>query len=347
MGVVIAIIGGILKWILWILLGLLGLLLLLLLVVLLTPLRYRVQGEKGKDGAEADIRVSFLLHLVSFHMHYREGNLTWKARLGPKILAAYPAVEKPDRKQKRKPAAEPEAASECPEPVIPKEAKPPQAEMTKPPVPDEPAPAERSSGSASSAAGPQPASPEEEPRTASAPPKKRGWRQKATQLCWRIRHMAEMVIHPFRKAIEALRRMGGKLQDGKRRWEEWKALWEGFPQKAETARALQRLAAGLIRPVFPRKYHGSVCFGFEDPARTAQVLGYYYMLWPLLFPKEKRGCRLEVKADFENPGIEVRGRCRGHFSAGSFLLPVLKALANPHIRRLIRYILKANKKHSV
>ena len=43
MGVVFAILGGIIKWILLIILGLVGLILVLLLIVLLTPLRYKIK----------------------------------------------------------------------------------------------------------------------------------------------------------------------------------------------------------------------------------------------------------------------------------------------------------------
>ena len=71
---------------------------------------------------------------------------------------------------------------------------------------------------------------------------------------------------------------------------------------------------------------------------------YYYALTPVLFPKTSRRRRLELEAEFEEPVLEVTAVCKGRFSIGSFLWPVIRALLNAHIRRLIRYVLSMKKK---
>ena len=45
-----------------------------------------------------------------------------------------------------------------------------------------------------------------------------------------------------------------------------------------------------------------------------------------------------MEAEFEEPVIDVTAVCKGRFSIGSFLWPVIRALLNGHIRRLIRYV---------
>lgn len=347
MGVVIAILGGILKWIFLILLGLLGLVLVLLLIVLLTPLRYRVQGEKSAEKTEAKVKVTWLLHLFSFQLAFQNQKLTWKAKIGPKTLASYPTRAKLKEKPKAETKPQPVQPDDTPQVDVQQKIKPPQAEKTEVPQEEKEAVPQADAISPGENAKQEPEtetmssvhlSDEESADTAAAAPENRSCRQKVQAVCWKIRRFFEKVLKPVRMLPQAWHKLQDRAASLLCKWEDIQKLWDSYPQKGETVRSVGRLVCGLLKVPLPKRYDLQVRFGFEDPAATGKVLGYYYMLWPLLFPRETRGRRLEVTADFENPGLEASGRCKGHFSIGSFLLPVLRALMDPHIRRLIRYV---------
>jgi hypothetical protein len=123
-----------------------------------------------------------------------------------------------------------------------------------------------------------------------------------------------------------------------------KAVWEGYPQKEETVAAIKQMLGGILKAPLPKKYDVKLRIGMKDPATTGQILMYYYALTPVLFPKTTRRRRFELEAEFEEPVFEVTAVCKGCFSVGSFLWPVIRALLNAHIRRLIRYVLSVKKK---
>ncbi|MCI8632389.1 MAG: DUF2953 domain-containing protein [Lachnospiraceae bacterium] len=313
MGVIFAILWGILKWALLLLLGLLILILLIAAVFIFVPIRYRIQGEKSSERLQGSLRLTWLLHLLSLRVQYQEHELVWECRLGPKILAAsYPL---PQKKKKRRPLKQPPQAEKTTEPAA-------EEPSSAPPVipHEEEQPRPRTSEMFSEAPKPLPAVPEEKPR-----------QSKWHKIKSAVRRFWQKLIHPFQQAYH-------KLQRWRESWHSIKEKWEGYPQKAETARAVKELALGLLRPVLPRAYQLELLFGFDDPATTGKVLGYYYMLDPLLFPERKRRREIVVEADFQEAVLEGKGWCRGRFCVGSFLKPLIKALMNAHIRRLIRYI---------
>ena len=56
-----------------VLVSLIGVFLALILLGLFVPLRYNIKGEKGNEQPiEADVRVNWLLHIVSFSLKYKE-----------------------------------------------------------------------------------------------------------------------------------------------------------------------------------------------------------------------------------------------------------------------------------
>lgn len=357
MGVVFAILGGILKWILLILLGLLGLFILLLLIVVLTPVRYKVQWEKSTETMGGRAKVSWLLHLITFRLEQNGKDIRWTVKIGPKVIAAsYPL---PPKKKRRRPVKT-KWAEDTPERPM---QEPPQAEKAESPSPEETSSGSETVPPAEPTAADEglpieekpeaiPAAPEEKadsektepPPLEEAPRKKKTWRARVTEICWKIRRFFEKLIHPFQALRDKLRRLRKSMQDLREKWQRVKAIWDGYPQKGETVRAVMDLVTGLLKAPLPKRYEVQLRFGMKDPASTGQVLAYYYALGPLLMPSVKRGRRLEVEADFENPVLEVKAKCKGHFSIGSFLWPVIRALMNGHIRRLIRYVRSIIKK---
>ncbi len=373
MGVVFAILGGILKWILLIILGLIGLILLLLLIVLLTPLRYKIKWTKQADTMEGDVKVSWLLHLISFRLTQNGKEIRWTVKIGPKIIAAsYPIPEK-EKKPKKKRKARPQSASP-PEKPLPQGNMPLAEPLVQPPKVEKTESIPQEEKASTDMQEPQtepiaaddmflkeegreemPAAPvlEGEPTEekaaeaqAAAPKQKKSWRRKVTDICWKIRRIFEKIIHPFRTIQEKIRAIRAKVQSLLDKWDQVKAIWDGYPQKTETVGAITTMLGGILKAPLPKKYDVTLRIGMKDPATTGQILMYYYSLSPVLFPKTSRRRRFVLEADFENPVIEVTAKCKGRFSVGSFLWPVIRALLNGHIRRLIRYVLSIKKKFS-
>ena len=353
MGVVFAILGGIIKWILLIILGLVGLILVLLLIVLLTPLRYKIKWTKQAEVMEGEARISWLLHLISFRLTQKGKEIRWTVKIGSKVIAAsYPLPRKEKKKSKNKKTK----PSQTPAAVPLQE--PPQAEKTESIPQEEPAPVMLQEPQSEPIAADEdllkdegqkeiPAAPEtvtlpREPEVQEDKPKK-SLRRKITDVCWRIRRFFENIVGKVRGVVDAIRAIPTKVQGLLDRWDQVKAIWEGYPQKEETVAAIKQMLGGILKAPLPKKYDVKLRIGMKDPATTGQILMYYYALTPVLFPKTTRRRKFVLEAEFEESVLDVTAVCKGRFSVGSFLWPVIRALLNAHIRRLIRYVLSVKK----
>ena len=71
-----------------ILLSILGIVLTLIVVVLFVPIRYRAKIETtdGVKKLRVEAKVTWLLHLISAHVAYKENKLVWQARVAWKKL---------------------------------------------------------------------------------------------------------------------------------------------------------------------------------------------------------------------------------------------------------------------
>ena len=384
MGVIFAILGGILKWILLIILGLIGLILVLLLIVLLTPLRYKIKWSKQADTMEGDVKVSWLLHLISFRLTQSGKEIKWTVKIGPKIIAASYPIPKKEKKPKKKKKAKPKKDQPYEEPLTKADVplmeplvqpptepvvQPPTEPLVRPPKVEEmeSVPQEEIASIAEQEQQNEPIAPdealqqEESPEDIPAAPEerkdvqqadgeestepkaKKNWRRRVTDICWKIRRIFEKIIHPVQTIREKIQAIRAKVRSLLDKWDQVKAIWDGYPQKGETVSAITTMLGGILKAPLPKKYDVKLRIGMKDPATTGQILMYYYSLTPVLFPKTTRRRRFELEADFENPVIEVTAKCKGRFSIGSFLWPVIRALLNGHIRRLIRYVLSVKK----
>lgn len=353
MGVVFAILGGIIKWILLIILGLVGLILVLLLIVLLTPLRYKIKWTKQAEVMEGEARISWLLHLISFRLTQKGKEIRWTVKIGPKVIAAsYPLPKKEKKKSKHKKTKPSQT------PVVVPLQEPPQAEKTESIPQEEPAPVMLQEPQSEPIAADEdflkdegqkeiPAAPEtvtlpQEPEVQEDKPKK-SLRRKITDVCWKIRRFFEKIVGKVRGVVGAIRAIPTKVRGLLDRWDQVKAIWEGYPQKEETVAAIKQMLGGILKAPLPKKYDVKLRIGMKDPATTGQILMYYYALTPVLFPKTTRRRKFVLEAEFEESVLDVTAVCKGRFSVGSFLWPVIRALLNAHIRRLIRYVLSVKK----
>ena len=78
----------ILKIIGMIIVGILGILVLLIGIILFVPVRYEGKAvcEKTMKNLQAQVRASWLLHLVSFRLAVKDGRIKWKLRVAWKTM---------------------------------------------------------------------------------------------------------------------------------------------------------------------------------------------------------------------------------------------------------------------
>lgn len=144
------------------------------------------------------------------------------------------------------------------------------------------------------------------------------------------------------KAMDAGWELPDKLEDKIESmislYEKYRDKWEAYPDKRKTVEAVKKLLVRLLRPLLPKKLRAKILFGTGDPALTAQILGYYYAAAAAFLPAKSRKLRLEVQPDLEEKAAKFDAELKGHFLLGWFIPPLLAALCNPAIWRLIRFV---------
>ena len=129
------------------------------------------------------------------------------------------------------------------------------------------------------------------------------------------------------------------------KFEKYYRLFDKYPRKRETLLAILQLVVDILKHLVPKRYEVLIDYGSDDPYKAAKMLGRFYAFSPLLLPKQNKHHRLELTADMENKKFDFDGAIRGRFSVNSLVVfPVVKALFNRDIQRLIRFILKLRKK---
>lgn len=101
-----------------------------------------------------------------------------------------------------------------------------------------------------------------------------------------------------------------------------------FLGEEETQKALRDCKKYFLkswRHVRPRKLHGVVHFGMEDPAETGKVLGAVAMLFPVYRD------RLVIAPDFEQKILEGEFYARGRIQIGFFMLLGIQIVLNRNL----------------
>lgn len=109
----------------------------------------------------------------------------------------------------------------------------------------------------------------------------------------------------------------------------------GFLQKESTGRAFKDVKRYLLRlwkSIRPRKLHGILHFGLEDPASTGQLLGVFGLLLPIYRD------RIIIAPDFEQKIFEGEVYAKGSVQLGFFILLALQMLLNRNLMNTIQEI---------
>lgn len=102
-------------------------------------------------------------------------------------------------------------------------------------------------------------------------------------------------------------------------------------------KAFHKAKSGLfsiIKKLLPRKLKGNIYYGTGDPGSTAQILGYYSLIYPFI------GNSFKIYPDFDNKYIYGDVYLRGHIC----IFSIIKILAGIYFNKDVKKLLKLLKK---
>lgn len=281
-----------------ILAALLGLLLLILLLLLFVPIRYRGKLSKDKD-LEITAKASWLLHMISVPMSFREGVFSGKIKLFGITVKNFAEDEEELEETAEELFRDTEDAVEQGEEQILKaeEAEPGETADCEPECGD---------GSLSEDRDEDPVWQEAEGGTTEEEKPSDSFivriLRKIKAFFLKIRGIWEKI----RNLKYTIRRFCVKIKNGIQKFRDTKE----FLQNEQTKKAWKHcMEEGklLLAKLLPKKIRGELHFGMEDPALTGEILGGISIFYPLFKDNVK------VFPDFEQSILEGELFVKGSF----------------------------------
>ena len=344
------------------LLVILGLVLLIVLIVLFVPLRYRAvidrpeaeEGAKMTDGLSADVRVTYLLHFISFRLRYADGALSKALRvLGIDLLSK----KKKDDGKKKKKKKKPKAPKKGPERPL-----------------SEIAGMKKTGGEAPAGSAPDSAAAKDGGTVKDAgqgkeklPGHKVGKRKKedvglkadetvslpkaeipgeeeirtyiekedgGISVSGRIWYALEKIFRLFRILWEKLAGFRKKVSDAIPKIVRMLDLIEDERFWDALRKALKEVGV-ILGGLLPKKRKGTIRYGTGDPAKTGQAMGYLAWVMPVIGTN-----KVAFVPDFERKTIEGHVELAGRVLVISILAAGVRILLNKNVKFVIRYLKK-------
>ncbi len=271
--------GSILLWILKIagilLLSVLAVLLLLLILVLAVPIRYRIQASVHQRFL-AEGRIFWLFRFLSLSAVY-DGELSYSVRLlGFQILSSETETGSEEEMEKEQ-MREPDVMSERETPVF------------------------------------EQSTPVHEPPDLQAEAQERQREVLEKQVKRSEPEREPREYRRGRKLFTFFQRMGKKVRGASETWQKLLDFW-AHEENQRTIRLVLGQGKRLLLHLLPTDVSADVILGFEDPARTGQVLSY------LSIPQAFYGDRIRITPVFDREikegDVTVKGRIRGGCGEG-------------------------------
>lgn len=344
-----------LKTIGWIMLGILGVVLGLLFVILFSAIRYKAAGKKQGQELEGQIKITWLLWILSVHIVYKDG-LEVKIKLFGRTVRKL-ALKKAADEQKNA-----GGRGGVPEPG------PVAGFGSVPELGPVPEPTSGGTGADSREGAGEPGGPGYLDTSVIGPGGKGAGKdplgddlgeQKAVAETWDdrsggnvlqkvqgiFRRLWDRICALCRKLLSSIRSFGDKLEavrekigQAQERWERLQAFLQD-PANQRSARLIGRQAKKILRHLSPRKGSAQITFGLEDPCRMGQVLSAVAFFYPFTH------AILTLTPVFDEKILEGEGWIKGHIRIGVLLGHVLRLLLDKNIRqRLWRQIRPSRKR---
>ncbi|MDD2980376.1 MAG: DUF2953 domain-containing protein [Hespellia sp.] len=340
-----------------ILLVLLGLFLLLVCIVLLVPLRYRLDGKGNQtlDSLEGSICFSWLLHLVSGQILYKEQTLKWNVRIAFLKMNNLPEEDtseaSPDVRTEEEYSALERQLDEMPEPEKTSFPEKQQASIEQEPVREETLDAEKkelvTDPKASNVFLPEQEFQKE--GNSNAWKKTDGESQEKEKKKPETKKMEENTEHSDKgaKIASALQGIEQKLKETWKKIKytydkicgnieslsQKKELLEAFIENEIHQNAFRHVISELkhfLKILLPKKFNAYLHYGCEDPYHTGQILAGISMLYPLT------NGNFSVEPDFDQRTLEGTLSIKGRIRVINFVLVGLRLLLDKNIRITIK-----------
>lgn len=287
----------------------LGLLVLLVLFAFFTPLRYIAEGSCEGDLSSLDVHARFyiLFHLAGADIRYKEEKFSWNFRIAWRHFSSEQPEEtaNSDTKQKKNPEKV----------TIIKQENSPEKETI---IKQEAEKYKRLSSDKKDEDGRPGYSRKSEHSGNTEIPKDED------TLDDKVEAFLEKIKCTFQNTcakIELLVKKKDKVLD---------FLTDEIHRNA-FADALAELKK-VIRRLKPKRLKADICFGFEDPSVTGNILALYCLAYPF------SGEHVNVTPDFQRKILKGNFFIKGHVRAGIFAALGLNLIRSKNVRRTFHHI---------
>lgn len=310
------------------LLILVGLLLFVILSILFVPIRYQFFGESHKE-MEGTVAIHWFLHLLSIRAGYKNKILEYSIKLFGITFASSNKTEKvkKSRKRKKEPATtevghleeEPLENDEYPkedffeeyDEMVEETEEIQERKLVEKPAKEQ---------------GKQLEETVENKNLHQE--QKDSLTKKSNKIFQRIKQVIQKVIAFFKGIPDKIRNINNNLEEIKQKIRGYLDFYKA-EETQKAIRSIKNLVKKAIRHLLPRKLEATVCFGFEDPALTGQVLGMLSLGLPLYHD------HLNLYPVFTGKVLEFDAYGKGYIRLGFFVWLALCALLDKNIRNLI------------
>ena len=296
-----------------IILVLLGILLTLLLLVLFFPLSYRLSASYNAD-VKARAKVHWLFHLVSVTLDYGEGVKTCILRLfGIPIMDFFNPKPKKEKKKKKSGKKESEKAeTSVTTESVQQEVTLENFESVAEGMASDDEDGEVAADKILDETGETESEDEEE----------------KLSLWQKIKKTLDTIVQKIKDLIQKGVDMKAKIDH-----------WVEILQRERTKVALVKVkdqVIKLLKHILPRKWNAYVEMGFDDPATTGKILGYYWMFIGLY------GNHFVCVPDFEHKVLKANLEAKGRIQIFQFVYVVFQFLFDKDLAYLRKTISKVN-----
>lgn len=300
----------VLKIIGFILLGLLAFFVLLLLAVLFVPIRYRVVAQY-EEKAMARITAGWFLHLIGVRLVISDQEKSCKLKLFGIPLIDFFSPRKDRRKKRRsKRHQDKQPAKQS----VHQDKQPAKQSVHQDEQPVEQSVHQDKQNSLQI---------KEEQQQIGSEKKKASGFDTDQSSDEKASFFTKVRIY-INRIFDKIKEIRKKETNLKEKYNKWLVVLKRDRTK-EALEKCKNTLCKVLKAVLPRKWKLFVHYGMEDPALTADILGYYWMLFAVL------SGHIDCQPDFENKVFECNLHAKGHIRMITMVIAGWKFLFDPDL----------------
>lgn len=300
----------VLKMIGFILLGLLAFLILLLLVVLFVPIRYRVVAQY-EEKAIARITAGWFLHLIGVRLVISDQEKSCKLKLFGIPLIDFFSPHKDRRKKRRSKSHQDKQPAKQ---SVHRNKQPAEQSVHQDEQPVEQLVQQDEQNNLQIN--------EEQQQIGSEKEKASGFDTDQTS-DEKASFFTKVRIY-INRISDKIKKIRKKETNLKEQYNKWLVVLKRDRTK-EALEKCKNTLCKVLKAVLPRKWKLFVHYGMEDPALTADILGYYWMLFAVL------SGHIDCQPDFENKVFECNLHAKGYIRMITMVIAGWKFLFDPDL----------------